>query len=189
VHSKEPNIATSAILTAPPLAALRRVARILAFTLFTAVGAQLAIRLPFTPVPLTMQTVFVVLAGMTLGARDGFYAMVSYLAAGLAGAPVFAGFGFGPAALIGPTGGYLVAFPAAALVAGFAVEKLRGRFAPLVASTVGLTLILLAGAAYLALLSGASIGTVAAMAVLPFVPGELIKAVAAAGLTGARSRS
>jgi hypothetical protein len=73
-----------------------RIARILLFAGFTAVGAQLAVRLPFTPVPLTLQTLFVVMAGLTLGPRDGFYAMASYLGMGLLGAPVFAGFTFGP---------------------------------------------------------------------------------------------
>ncbi|MDD3642341.1 MAG: biotin transporter BioY, partial [Candidatus Krumholzibacteria bacterium] len=92
-------------------AAARSAARIAAFVLFTAAGAQLAVRLPWTPVPVTMQTLFVVLAGISLGPRDGFAAMVSYLALGAAGVPVFAGLSFGPAALFGPTGGYLVMFP------------------------------------------------------------------------------
>ena len=86
-----------------------RFVRIILFVAFTAVGAQLAVRLPFTPVPVTLQTLFVVLAGLVLGPRDGFYAMSSYLAIGALGAPVFACFGFGPAAILGPTGGYLIA--------------------------------------------------------------------------------
>ena len=98
--------------------AVNRVAKIMAFTLFTALGAQFAVWLPFTPVPVTMQTLFVVLAGIVLGPRDGFYAMLSYLALGISGAPVFAGLSFGPLVLFGPTGGYLLAFPAAAFLAG-----------------------------------------------------------------------
>jgi biotin transport system substrate-specific component len=161
--------------------ALRRAAKIAAFAGFAAVGAQLAVRLPFTPVPITMQTLFVVLAGATLGPRDGFYAMLSYVALGASGVPVFAGFGFGPVTLFGPTGGYLMSFPAAAAVSGYMVERLgRGRFRVFVASSCGMALILLAGALYLKLLSGAAFGVIVSMAVLPFIAGESIKAVFAA---------
>lgn len=161
--------------------ALMRVARIAAFAGFAAAGAQLAVRLPFTPVPITMQTLFVVLAGATLGPRDGFYAMLSYVALGFSGAPVFAGFGFGPATLFGPTGGYLMSFPAAAAVSGCMVERLgKGRVRVFLASACGMTLILLAGAFYLKLLSGAAFGAIASMAVFPFVAGETIKALFAA---------
>jgi hypothetical protein len=105
---------------------LRRVAGIAAFVGFTALAAQFAVRLPYTPVPVTMQTLFVLLAGIVLGPRDGFYAMIAYIAIGVAGAPVFAGLTFGPVVLFGPTGGYLVAFPAAALLAGVLTRSLGG---------------------------------------------------------------
>lgn len=161
--------------------AIRRGARILAFAGFTAAGAQLAVRLPFTPVPVTMQTLFVILAGVTLGARDGAYAMLSYVALGLAGAPVFAGFGGGPAALFGPTGGYLVAFPAAALVSGYVSAAFgSGRAAVFFASLCGFACILLGGASYLSFASGLSFSRTAALAIAPFAAGELAKAVIAA---------
>lgn len=161
--------------------ALGRVARIAAFAGFAAAGAQLAVRLPFTPVPITMQTLFVVLAGVTLGPRDGFYAMLSYLALGLSGAPVFAGLGFGPATLFGPTGGYLMSFPAAAALSGCMIERLgRGRVRVFCASACGMALMLVAGAVYLRLLSGASFSAIASMAILPFVAGESLKSVFAA---------
>jgi biotin transport system substrate-specific component len=164
--------------------ALARAARILAFICFTAVAAQLAVPLPFTPVPVTMQTLFVVLAGLTLGARDGFYALLAYLAVGLSGAPVFAGFGFGPAALFGPTGGYLVSFPAAALVSGYLSEKLGGsRVAAFFASLCGMALILASGAAYLSLVAGLPFGQTASLAILPFIAGDLVKAGLAALLS------
>lgn len=164
--------------------ALARAARILAFVCFTAVAAQLAVPLPFTPVPVTMQTLFVVLAGLTLGARDGFYALASYLALGLAGAPVFAGFSFGPAAILGPTGGYLVSFPAAALVSGFLFERLGpSRFAAFFASLCGMILILAGGAFYLSFIAGLPFGQTAAFAILPFLAVDLAKAVIAALLS------
>jgi len=157
---------------------LARAMKIFAFICFTSAGAQLAVRLPFTPVPVTMQTLFVILAGVTLGARDGFYAMLSYLALGLAGVPVFAEFSFGPAALLGPTGGYLISFPAAALVSGYVADALgSGRWAVFSASICGATLILLSGASYLAFISGLTPARAASIGIMPFVAGDIVKAL------------
>ncbi len=168
--------------------ALARAAKILAFVCFTAVAAQLAVPLPYTPVPVTMQTLFVVLAGVTLGARDGFYALLAYLALGLAGAPVFAGFSFGPAVLLGPTGGYLASFPAAALVSGFLFGRLGGgRIAAFFASLCGMALILASGAAYLSAIAGLSFERTIPLAILPFVAGDFTKAVIAAFLSKRRA--
>lgn len=168
-----------------PAASLVRVARVLAFVCCTAVAAQFAVPLPFTPVPITMQTLFVVLAGITLGARDGCCAVLGYVALGFAGAPVFAGFSCGPAVLFGPTGGYIVSFPAAALVSGYISRRLGGgRSAVFVASLCGLSLILLSGASYLALLAGLPFSRAASMGILPFAAGELVKGIVASGLSG-----
>ena len=168
-------------------AGLARAVKLAAFVCITAASAQFAVRLPFTPVPVTMQTLFVVLAGVTLGERDGFYAMLAYVAIGFAGAPVFAEFSGGPHVLLGPTGGYLVAFPAAALLAGHVSSGLGGgRMAALAASLCGIALVLTGGASYLALISGLSFYRAAALAVVPFVAGEAVKALVASGLAGAR---
>lgn len=165
----------------------QRVARIALFAGFTAVGAQLAVRLPFTPVPLTLQTLFVVMAGITLGPRDGFYAMASYLGMGLLGAPIFAGFTFGPAVLFGPTGGYLIAFPAAALVAGSLSRKLgAGRITLFSSALAGSALILLSGTLYLSLVTRMPLSSAAIAGALPFAAGEIVKAIVAAG-TASRS--
>jgi biotin transport system substrate-specific component len=164
--------------------ALLRAARILACVLFTAAGAQLAVRLPGTPVPVTVQTLFVVLAGITLGPRDGFYAMLAYLLLGASGAPVFAGFAFGPVHLVGPTAGYLIAFPAAAAVAGSLHAVLGGtRIAAFTGALTGSTLILASGALYLSLLFGVSLAQAAVIGIAPFALAELVKAGIAAGLT------
>jgi biotin transport system substrate-specific component len=164
-----------------------RLGRIALFVAFTAVGAQLAVRLPFTPVPITVQTLFVVLAGITLGPRDGFYAMVSYLGLGLAGAPVFAGFSLGPAVLLGPTGGYLIAFPAGALVAGALSGTLGGgRFAVFAAAISGLALILAGGTLHLSLVTQLSLAGALSLGALPFAAGELVKALMAVGISGKR---
>ncbi len=166
---------------------IQRITRILLFAGFTAVGAQLAVPLPFTPVPLTLQTLFVVMAGIMLGPRDGFYAMASYIGMGLLGAPIFAGFTFGPAVLFGPTGGYLVAFPAAALVAGLLARSLRGgRIGLFVSAISGSALILVSGTLYLSLVTRTPIAGAAIAGALPFVAGEAIKAAVAAGVASRR---
>lgn len=160
--------------------AIRRTLRIMAFIAFTAISAQLAVRLPYTPVPVTMQTLFVVLAGVILGPRDGFYAMCGYIGLGLAGAPVFAGLTFGPAVLFGPTGGYLLAFPAAALVSGRISSMRHGSTALLAMAVIcGKGLILLAGTLYLSLVTSLSLSGTIAVAVTPFIAGDVVKAVIA----------
>jgi biotin transport system substrate-specific component len=132
-----------------------------------------------------MQTLFVLLAGITLGPRDGFYAMMTYLGIGLAGAPVFAGFTFGPAVVFGPTGGYLLMFPAAAMLAGAVSRYLgSGKPAVLAASLTGTAAILLGGSMYLWLLSGQSLSGVLAMAVAPFILVELVKVAVTVVLSG-----
>ena len=168
---------------------LRRAARIAAFVLFTAVGAQLAVRLPWTPVPVTMQTLFVVLAGVVLGPRDGFRAMTAYLCLGAVGAPVFAGFAFGPAAFVGPTGGYLVAFPAAALLSGAVARARPGRGGVFIAALAGSAAILAGGTLHLGLWAGRVSASVVALAVTPFIAGELLKGVLAAALAGGNRKA
>lgn len=168
--------------------ALKRTVRIAVMVVLTAVGAQLAVRLPFTPVPVTMQTLFVVLAGIALGPRDGFYAMVSYLALGAAGVPLFAEFSFGPAILAGPTGGYLLAFPAAALLAGGSCRVIGGgRLATLAGALSGSWLILLSGTLYLSLLPGISLKAAVSLGLVPFIAGDIVKAAMAAFMAGRRS--
>jgi len=184
VYSKELVCAGIGRQSAYSFEAPARAAKIAAFVCFTAVAAQLAAPLPFTPVPLTMQTLFVVLAGVVLGARDGCYAILAYVAIGFAGAPVFAGFSGGPHVLVGPTGGYIVSFPAAALVSGYLSGRLGGsRVAVFFASLSGMAIILAGGSSYLALLAGLSLPRAAALGVLPFVAGELVKALVAAFLS------
>src|SRR3990172_732524 len=90
--------------------------QVLIFAALTAVGAQ--IEIPHAPVPFTLQTFFVLLGGALLGPWLGAAGMFAYLAAGVAGLPVFSSLGFGFARIIGPTGGYLLAFPAAAFTVG-----------------------------------------------------------------------
>ena len=104
---------------------LRELALVTLFAALTALGAQVAIPLPFTPVPVTLQVLFPLLAGLLLGSKRGALSQVEYVAAGLAGLPVFAKGGSGPAYFLGPTGGYLLGFIVAAFVVGELAVKMR----------------------------------------------------------------
>ena len=152
----------------------------------TAVGAQVAIPLPFTPVPITLQVLVVVLSGFLLGARGGASAQLTYLALGAIGAPVFAGFTGGFWHLLGPTGGYLVSYPFAAAVAGLAfpivvgAPRWRAVAVATVAGLLGLGVIYALGTAWLAFELQLSLGTAITQAVLPFLAVDIAKIALAA---------
>jgi len=117
------------------------------FAAATALGAR--IEIPHEPVPYTLQTLIVLLAGAFLGPRNGAISQAMYLAAGLLGAPVFAGGGFGLVRILGPTGGYLLAFPIAAAVVGFMQQERRSLLWSFISMTSGLLVIFAAGTAQL----------------------------------------
>lgn len=89
--------------------------------MLTSFGAQ--IEIPTVPVPFTLQTFFVFLSGAVLGKRNGAWSQLLYVTLGIAGVPVFSGAGFGIAKILGPTGGYLLAFPLTAFLVGYAMER------------------------------------------------------------------
>lgn len=158
-----------------------RAAGIVAFALLTALGAAIRIPLPFTPVPVTLQTFFVLTAGVYLGGRDAAASQLGYLALGGLGLPVFAG-GGGVAHLAGATGGYLLAFPIAAALVGAAVRPgdSAGRAA---AVFLGATAVIFAlGAGWLAALLDLDPGRALALGVVPFLPGAALKIAAATAL-------
>ncbi len=155
-----------------------------AFAALTAVGARIQFHLPFTPVPVTGQVFCVLLAGCVLGSRLGFVSQVQYLTAGVAGLPVFA-LGGGIGFLLGPTGGYLVGFPVAALVVGAIAQRGQGRVWSLAACLCGVTAIYLFGATWYGVwrsVTGAGGGITAVLheSVLPFIGVDAAKAVLAA---------
>lgn len=177
--SPEPSPSARAV----PLAGgpgLVRPVGVVGFAALTAVAARLAVPLPGTAVPFTLQVAAVLLSGFLLGPRLGAASQALYVGAGLAGLPAFAA-GGGAAYLLGPTGGYLLAYPAAAAIAGAG----RGAGVPrlLGAGLLGLAAIHLGGAAWLA----AAVGPTDAvrMGVLPFLAGDALK-VALAALIAAR---
>jgi biotin transport system substrate-specific component len=152
---------------------------IIGFSLLTALLAQIAIRMPFTPVPWTAQTFGVLLSGVVLGSRRGFLSQALYLAEGALGLPVFAGGGFSIAYLLGPTGGYLWSFPIAAALVGMLVERGASRSAWRLAASLFLadTMILACGTLWLTGFLETSFRRAALMGIYPFLAGEILKIV------------
>jgi len=148
--------------------------------LMIALSAQVAVLLPFTPVPVTAQTLAVLLVGVLLGSRRGAAAAAAYFAGGVFGLPLFAAGGVGLVRLAGPTGGYIVGFIAAAFVCGWLAERGLDRRigTSLLAMLAGLVAIYACGLAWLGLFTGYS--NVLALGLVPFIPGELIKLAIAA---------
>lgn len=153
-------------------------ASVCGLALATALSAQVRLPLPFSPVPVTLQTFVVLLGGAILGARAGVAGQVLYLGLGVAGVPVFAG---GPTLLTIPTAGYLAAFPVAAWIVGVAATR-ESRMALPVGLLAATGLIYLFGSAWLAAWTGQPFGAALALGVLPFVPGDAMKIVAVLGL-------
>lgn len=173
--------------TMPATDALARLAAIGAFAALTALSARVTIPLPFTPVPVTLQVLAVLLAGLSLGPRDGALSQLAYLAAVTLGLPLDARM-LGPAVWLTPDAGYLVGFVAGAFAAGWTAERLRGRIpgAEWIAGAAGIFAIYAAGAAWLTVffLRG-NIAAGIAAGVAPFLLIDSLKAALAAGLSGA----
>jgi biotin transport system substrate-specific component len=170
---------------------LRRVIAVTAFAVATALAGQVFVPLPGTPVPMTLQTLFVILAGAMLGPGLGAASQVAYLGMGIAGLPVFYGGAFGFWHLLGPTGGYLLAFPVAAYLAGLLARPSgRKTVVDLARVFVGLLVaslsILAIGTAWLAGMTGDLAGALA-LGVVPFIVGDVVK-VGLAALLAWRGR-
>lgn len=163
-----------------PLDWTRSVGLVFAFSLLTALAAQIVI--PIGPVPITGQTFAVLLTGALLGSRLGAMAMIVYLVEGASGLPFFYGGTSGIAHILGPTGGYLVAFPAAAFITGaFAEHGWDKRFLTGVAAmAIGSIVILLSGWAWFAVLMQTSPLAAFQVGVAKHIPGDIIKILLAA---------
>lgn len=161
-------------------------AGIIGFAAALAAASQVAIPLPGTPVPFTLQPLLVVLAGMMLGPTAGAASMALYLVAGAIGLPIFAPIGApGVARLLGPTGGYLIAYPAAAFAAGWVARRYPGFAGRTTAAMTGVLIVYAGGVAQLTLLTGSATRALSS-GVAPFVMLDAAKAVAAAIITGTR---
>jgi biotin transport system substrate-specific component len=159
--------------------ALKKAVLVLAGVILLALAAR--VQVPFWPVPMTLQTLAVMMIGATYGARLAGATLVSYLAAGAIGIPVFAS-GAGLAYMAGPTGGYLAGFLAAAVVLGYLADKGMGRtiLSALGLFLIGEILIFALGTGWLAALIGGE--KAIAGGLLPFIPGEVLKVALATAL-------
>ena len=163
----------------------KQAAIIVSASLFVALCARVSVPLPFTPVPLTLQNFAVILVGLLLGSRRGFAALALYLAEGAAGLPVFSPSALGlhgTGQILGPTGGYLMAYPVVAALAGWICE--RGTWSFVRAAVAGLfadVLLFVGGVGWLALYFH-STSTAIKYGLYWFILAEVIKVLMAAGI-------
>jgi biotin transport system substrate-specific component len=144
----------------------------------TAAGACIAI--PIGPVPIVLQNLFVMLAGLLLGGRWGLISIGVYLLAGAVGLPVFAGGTGGIGKFAGPTGGYLLGFAAAAYLIGILSERGRGRVVvDVIAMVAGTAIVYTFGVSWLKVVTGVSLSKAVAVGMLPFLVGDALKIAAA----------
>jgi biotin transport system substrate-specific component len=144
----------------------------------TAVGAYIAI--PIGPVPIVLQNLFVMLAGLLLGGRWGVISIGVYLVAGAVGLPVFAGGTGGVGKFVGPTGGYLLGYVPAVFLIGMISEKGRGRvIVDVLAMVAGSAIVYAFGVPWLKVITGMSLSKAMAVGMLPFLIGDIIKIAAA----------
>jgi biotin transport system substrate-specific component len=163
-------------------------------TVVVALAAHVAIPLPFTPVPLTLQPLAVLGVGLAFGPAGGFLTMLAYLAEGAMGLPVFSPTGPGGLVqLLGPTGGFLMAYPLVAAIVGGLARGLTGRvarfLAAFVAGNLAMAVLFLSGAGWFMHYTHHSLYAAWMGAVLPFLPGEFIKVLVAAGVYSTLSRA
>jgi biotin transport system substrate-specific component len=162
------------------------------FALVTTACSQVAFHVWFTPVPVTLQVLGVILSGLVLGSRWGAVSQIQYLLMGAMGMPVFAGWMGGPAAFVGPSGGYLPGFVLGAFAAGWVFERLEGRTraSAWLAGIAGMIGIYAPGAAWLGIWLkliggqqwGAAAGNVWILGIAPFIGVDLLKVAAASAL-------
>jgi len=174
-----------------------RAASVVFITALTIAAAQISVPLPFTAVPFTFQPMIVLLGGLALGSRLGATSQVLYLAAGIAGLPVFAASATlppGALRLLGPTGGYLMSYPIAAFLVGYLAERGMDRryLTSIVAMLAGLVVVYACGALWLGLFARTTTGTAAVgleraivTGVAPFVAADIAKLLLAAAIVPA----
>lgn len=164
-------------------------AGVLGFVVALAAASQVAVPLPGTPVPLTLQPLVVVLAGMMLGPSLGAASMALYLALGAIGLPIFAPVGAsGIARFFGPTGGYLIAYPFAAFTSGYLAQRFPSLVGRWVAAALGIAVLFVGGLSQLTIITG-SVRQAIVLGMTPFAVLDIAKALAAALIARPRVRS
>jgi biotin transport system substrate-specific component len=172
-------MATSPIPTAPGAHTLRMTVFAALMAALTAAGAFMAV--PIGPVPVVLQNMFVLLAGVLLGSRWGLASVGVYLLAGVCGLPVFAGGTGGIGRLLGPTGGYLLGYLPVVFLVGSVTERLPKRMAwDLAAMVAGALVTYACGVPWLKAVTGMAWSKALAVGMVPFLPGDALKIAAAA---------
>jgi len=161
---------------------LCRVFGVLAFIILTSLGGFVRIPLPFTPVPITLQTLFVLLGGAFLGSSLGAFVQLSYIILGISGLPIFSGAGSGLIYLAGPTSGYLFGFILASFFIGRFIKSSNNLLFTFGLFCLADLLILSCGVIWLKLFLGYSFTKLLLIGFLPFLPGDLFKILVAIGL-------
>lgn len=151
------------------------------FVFLTAIGAYIRVPLFFTPVPLTMQTLFVLLSGAILKKKYGSISQMLYVALGALGLPLFAGAVSGSGIILGPTGGYLMGFILASFVLGVLLDKRERSLFGLIISFVFVSILILTlGSLWLKVFLGVGIKQAFMIGFLPFIAGDILKCLLAA---------
>jgi len=160
-----------------------RIIGVAAFVLFTALGAFVRVPLPFTPVPLTLQTMFVLLSAACLGGNLAGCSQLIYILLGVIGLPIFTNASSGLSYLAGPTGGYLAGFVVAVFFIGKAIRRVENNFLLTFALfCLADFLLLFCGALWLGVYLGSGFSKSFWLGFAPFVPGDILKAFAATGI-------
>ena len=171
-------VKAQSVALAQPSARLHPVLLVVSASLFVALCAHISVPLPFSPVPFTMQDLAVLLVGLALGPTLGCAALVLYLAEGAVGLPFFAPGPGGIAQLIGPTGGYLMAYPFVAYIAGAVFNRIRARqhkfLSALAACTLAQIVLFAAGGLWLSLATH-SLAQATLLGIIPFLPLAAVK--------------
>jgi biotin transport system substrate-specific component len=154
------------------------------FAALTAVGAFIAI--PIGPVPIVLQNLFVMLMGLMLGPRWGVAGVAAYLLAGALGLPVFAGGTGGIGRFVGPTGGYLVGYLPSVAIIGWLAQRGRPRWLfDALAVIAGTLMLYIGGVSWLKIVTGMTWGKTLMVGMVPFLPGDIAKMIAAVMMVGA----
>jgi len=148
------------------------------FATLTAILSQISIPLPFTPVPINLATLSVLLAGAILGKKGGAISQIVYALLGAVGLPVYANFLSGIGILIGPTGGYIIGYIIAAFVVGIIVEKSEKNLKTyLLSMCLGIIACYILGTAWFMYVTNNNLISALTLCVLPFIPGDIIKII------------
>ncbi len=152
-------------------------------TAIICVLAPVSLNIPISPVPISLGTLAIYFVLMVLGLKLGVLSVILYILLGLAGLPVFTGFTSGPGKLFGPTGGYIIGYIFLALISGlFAERRQSGLFSRILGIILGTAVMYLLGTFWLAYQTSCTLAQAFLQAVIPFLPGDMVKLILAASL-------